>query len=330
MTPLTPRFALLALALLTACAQTPPAPPREVPATQPEPAPTPVAEVAPAPPETVNFTPFPGNILMCDGACSARVGRDYYTWNVKLSFDIDRQGRLSVAEPQEPALTVDDDPAEDGRCTAKGSPGNQRNTWFPDTAIFVRGGKLISVRAGKQKPLKLATLSGEKGGALRVRGKGARATEWVYQPCVGAHRVASGARLDGFLPREAVLAVKPEKGALLRLSLPSPTEPYVLLRYHSGAMIPVPMRPVIVTVDLVERRLVAYFQTTYADQPPLRKVELRAVLPGQAPAPGETEARFRERSEAVLGDLRRCPAPTTPIEACATPERTPDGRIFAP
>lgn len=132
-----------------------------------------------------------------------------------------------------------------------------------------------------------------------------------------------------FCLREAVLAVKPEKGALLRLSLPSPTEPYVLLRYHSGAMIPVPMRPVIVTVDLVERRLVAYFQTTYADQPPLRKVELRAVLPGQTPAEGETEARFRERSEAVLGDLRRCPAPTGPIEACATPEREPDRRIFS-
>lgn len=326
---LTPRFALLALALLTACAQTPPAPPRE--ATKPaEPAPVVAEPTVPAPPETVNFTPFPGNLLMCDGACSARVGRDYYTWNIKLSFDIDRQGHLSLADQQEPALTAEDDPAEDNLCNAKGSPGNQRNTWFPDTAIFVRGGKLLSVRTGKQKPLKLSLLNAERGAALRVRGKGARATEWAYQPCVGPHRVPTGVRLDGFLPREAVLAVKPAKGALLRLSLPSPTEPYVLLRYHSGAMIPVPMRPVIVTVDLIERRLVAYFQTTYADQPPLRKVELRAVLPGQTPAPGETEARFRERSEAVLGDLRRCPVPTTPIEACATPEREPDRRIFSP
>ena len=162
-----------------------------------------------------------------------------------------------------------------------------------------------------------------------VVGKAARDAEWSYVPCVGPHRVDAGSRLDGYVPRDAVLTIRSDKGATTKLSLPDPTEPYLLLRYRSGAMIPVPMRPVMITVDLPERRLVAYFQSTFPVAPPLRKVELRAILPSQSLAEGETAERFRERSQAALQDLRGCAPPTQPIEPCATPDRRPDRRIFS-
>lgn len=319
---------LLAALLLGACASSPSETPASTPTDQ-------AVAVTPAPPEEavvperVNHTPFPGFTLICDGQCSAEAGQDYYTWDVKLSFDIDRRGKLKVSEYQEPGLAMEDDPAQDRVCGEKGSTGNQRNTWFPYTGIFVRGGKLQSVRDAGGKQLQLWELSPIEGGDMMFVGNEDGVAEWSYVPCVGPHRVDAGARLDGFLPPGAVLTVKPDKGVPTRLSLPEPTEPYLLLRYRSGAMIPVPMRPVLITVDLTERRLVAYFQSTFPVAPPLRKIELRAILPGQKPDKSETAERFRERSQAALQDLRRCAVPNRPMEPCATSERRPDRRIFS-
>jgi hypothetical protein len=312
---------VLAVLLLSACTMAP---------TKQKPEPSAAVDpVKPVVPEVVNFTPFPGGLLTCSGQCSTIAGQDFYTWNIKLTFDIDGYGNLSVSQQQEPALTGQDDPAQDAICGTKGSTGNQRNSWLPYTGIFVRGGELLSIHDAERKQQKLLALSDIEGGRMKVVGQNACKQEWYFVPCVGPHRVASGFRLDSFLPRDAMLTIKSANGNLMELSLPSPTEPYVLLRYRSGAMIPVPMRPVLVTVDIDGGRLVAYYQTTFAVAPSLRKIELRAILPNQKPSEGETWDRFRDRSEAMLGELRGCPLPLKPIEECATPNRKPDLRIFS-
>lgn len=320
--PLPPLIsALLTAALLSACASAPTAPQTEeaAPAEAPQ----------PQRPEQVNYTPFPATMIACNEKCSKQPEQAYFAWNVKLSFDIDRRGRLSVSDRQEPALDENDDPAQYRVCGEKGGNGNMCNSWFPYTGIFVHGGKLLSVRDGNRKRLTLTALTPNDDGDLMVIGKAARNPEWAYVPCVGAHRVKTGFRLDGFMPTDATLTVKSDKGRQTQIRLPSPTEPYVLLRYESGAMIPVPMRPVMITIDLAANRLVAFFQSTFAMEPPLRKMELRAVLPDQKPGEGETAARFKERTQAVLDDLQRCAIPLSPIEPCANPERRPDRRIFS-
>jgi hypothetical protein len=281
------------------------------------------------PMEVENFTTFPGILLLCNGKCSEASGKDYFAWNIKLSFDFDSQGNVRLAKKQEPALNDDDDPAMDSVCGENGSPGNQRNSWFPYTAFFVRGGEAISISDVDQKQLNLIRLIDIEGGQKMVVGEQARDIEWAYYPCVGPNQVESAYRLDGFLPSNSVMDLISDDGVSLHLSLPSPMEPFVLLRYRSGAIIPVPMRPVMITVDLFEHRLVVYYQSTFADVPPLRKIELRAILPGQTPEEDESPERFVERTEAMLGELRGCPAPVNPIEPCATPDRRPDMRIFS-
>lgn len=276
-------------------------------------------------PEQVNYTPF-GQVLLIAKSADG----DYFSLGAKITFDFDAQGRMTLASHQEPVIDEHDDPAQDGECTGKGGGGNQRTTWFPDTAIFVRGGALQSVLLAPGKPVAAVPLSRDERGFMMVMGAQARQTEFFFVPCVGGHRVARGHRLNGFLPHGATLLVKPEKGGPVQLTLPQPVEPYVLLRYRAGAMIPVPMRPVLVTVDTQERRVVVQYQTTFALAPPLRKIELRAVLPGGKPAPDETAERFRERTDAMLNDLRQCPPPTRPMDPCASPLRVPDRRIFSP
>jgi hypothetical protein len=125
-----------------------------------------------------------------------------------------------------------------------------------------------------------------------------------------------------------VLKLTTDHGEKGEIQLPESFEPFVLLRYHTDAMIPSPMRPVIVTIDLLNGKLVVYYQTTFAVSPPLRKVELKAVQPFQQRAEGETEAQYQTRKQALIDDLNRCPIPDKPIEMCADPGRKSDRRIY--
>lgn len=279
-------------------------------------------------PTVTNLTHFPEVLLVCDGTCSAGTGSDYYTLSTKLSFDIDRMGGLTISGRSEPSMTLEDDPSQDRVCSEKGGAGNQRSTWYPDTAIFVRGGYLVSVRNADKKRQKLFRLSETDRGDMKFTGKKARDTESAFVPCVGPHRVNTGFRLDGFLPQDAVMAVRTRQRRLMRISLPDPTEPYLVMHYLSGAVIPVPLRPVVVTIDIAEQRLVVYYQSTFGVDPLLSKIELRSILPYQTPSEGESDAQFSERTHALLTDLRTCAIPTKPVEACATPERQPNPRIF--
>ena len=252
---------------------------------------------------------------------------DYYSITTKISFEYKADGSMQRAEKSEPVISGADDAARDRDCTEKGGGFNQRTTWFPDTAIFVHGGTLASVSAGGGA-LTLHALTKRADGSMIYDGKGARKVEYAFVPCVGRQRAKQGHRLNGFLPRDAVVNVLDAKNKPIKLTLPQPNEPYLLLRYHAGAMIPVPMRAVVVSVDMVAQRLTVQYQSTFPQEPPLRKVELRAVFASDGAHEGETEARFKERTAATLQDLQQCATPTKPMEPCATPTRSPNLLIF--
>ena len=276
-------------------------------------------------PEVVNYTDFFSVLLIAND----KTYGDYFSFATKVSYDIGKNGRLALSDTQEAVLDGRDDIEDDFSCTEKGGNGNQRTTWFSDTAILVAGGRLQSVRLpGAKAPARLHVLTPAEDGALLAQGEGARDIEYAYVPCVAQTRVAAGHRIDGFAPSGTVLTVKTDKGRVRTIELPDKALPFMLLRYRMGAMIPTPMRIVLITVDLEAARVVLHYQTTFPMTPPLRKVELRAIVEGQGPSKGESRARFEERTRATVRDLARCAVPREPIEPCSSHERHPDRLIF--
>lgn len=302
-----PHVGLLLRALLLAACVSPPAA-----ATEPD-----------GPPEQRNHTQAPSVLLLGEDRWGT-----YYSALLKVTYTIDARGELVLAQNAEP--TIDHRTPEDQgtSCAEHGAALNQRTTWFPDTGLLVRGGELTALQGPAGAPMPLLRLSPVDGDALTYAGSGARQPEMAYVPCVGPHRVAAGHRTVGFVALGSTLTVARDGGRLLRLRLPERPLPFLLLRYHSGAMIPSPMRIVLVTVDLVRQRVVLQFQSTVMYRPPLRVIEWRAVPADIVPSDGETLERARERNEALVGDLAACPAPLHPPEACASPQRRPDRRIF--
>ena len=323
--------------VLAGCATAPPqAPAPSQPQDQPWPE-VPAKAPADAPhaePEVANLTPLPSLLLIGEDAA----GR-YYSMVAKATFTIEADGRLSLAdqggghggEPMAPQADMQDQ-SMSTECKPYGAVANQRTTWFPYTGVFVRGGTLVGARADGADVAAKA-LTEHEGAQMLYTGKDADATEYYYAPCVGAQRVSTGWRLDRYLPDGGQLRVRADarggKGQTLELKIPKPFAPFVLVRYQSGAMIPVPMRAVLATVDLAERRVVMQYQGTYAVEPAIRKMELRLIVPGSRPSAGETAARHAERTQAQLRDLARCAPPKGhAIEPCANPQRTPDPLIF--
>ena len=321
--------------VLAGCGSTPPqaqvpSQPRDQP--RPEAPARAVSEAPRADPEVANLTPLPSLLLIGED----QAGR-YYSMVAKATFTIEADGRLRLAdqgagqggEPMAPEADMQDENMST-QCKPYGAVANQRTTWFPYTGVFVHGGALAGVRAGNQA-LGTKVLTEHEGAQMLYAGKDADATEYYYAPCVGAQRVSRGWRLDRYLPDGGQLRVRADNGRILNLQVPKPFAPFVLVRYQSGAMIPVPMRAVLATVDLAERRVVLQFQGTYAVEPAIRKMELRLIVPGSRPSEGETAARHAERTQAQLRDLARCAPPKGhAIEPCANPQRRPDPLIFYP
>lgn len=283
---------------------------------------------AAAAPELMAYAPLRMLLLSADDAAGP-----YYSVVSKATFAIDSRGRLSFLDHGgEPLVDAKADPTVSYDCRAHGASYNQRTTWFPYTALFVRGGTLMRIDGGKetQRPLRPLSADAESGGAtMAYAGPGARAPEYGFAPCVGPHRVAAGSRLDGYLATSDRIAIRDAAGKRVSLALPQPFAPFVLARYRSGAIVPVPMRIVVATIDLAERRVVLQFQATLARTPAPRKLELRAVLDDGKPDPDESAARYRVRTQALLGDLARCAPPRVhAIEPCADPRRLADPRVF--
>lgn len=257
---------------------------------------------------------------------------DYYSVVSKVTWSIADDGSLRlVGAGAEPVIGGTDETG-DFDCGAHGGGFNQRTAWFPYTAFFVRGGALREVVPAQGGRPALRTLSVEaEDGSMIYRGESARTPEYSFIPCVGAHRVAAGQRLDGYLAGSDRLVLREASGRTLQLALPQPFAPFVLARYRDGGRVPVPMRIVLATVDLVERRLVLQLQATLAQAPAIRALEVRAALAQGTPGEGESPERYAERTRALLDDLARCPAPVQQaIEPCADPARTVDPLIFAP
>lgn len=288
---------------------------------------TPPAEpphTASSDPQLVNLTPFPSLLLTGDDAAG-----HYFSLAMKATFSIREGGTLRLVADGEGLLDKDPDPSDYNKCDIKGAPVNQITTWFPYTGVLIEGGKLEQVTSSSGKKMQLRPLTDDGSGEMEYRGPQARRPEYYYAACVGAHRVSTGWRLDDYLPSDARVRIKPTSGAQLDLTPPQPFVPFVLLRYVSGAMIPVPMRIVLFTVDLPQRRVVLQYQTTFATIPALRKIELRGIFPGAKPGANETVERYEQRTRATLDDLAQCAPPRVlAIEPCADASRMPNLAIF--
>lgn len=316
---------VLATLLLAACAAAP------APTMRPDPVPETQPAIAPAestPAELVVHAPFASFMM----TASDQAG-DYYSVVSKVTWSIQSDGTLKlVGEGAEPVIGGLDETG-DFDCGAHGGGFNQRTAWFPYTALFVRGGTLrevVPARGGAARALRALAVEAEDGSMI-YRGEGARSPEYSFIPCVGAHRAESGLRLDGYLAGNDRLTLHDASGRIVHLAPPQPFAPFVLARYRNGEIIPVPMRIVVASVDVVERRVVMQLQATLAQAPAIRVLEVRAVLPDGAPGDGEALVRYAERTRALLDDLAGCAAPVEQaIEPCADPTRTPDPRIVAP
>jgi hypothetical protein len=283
------------------------------------------SSIAPTTPRVVNMTPFPSLLLIGDDAAG-----HYYSLVTKATFSIREDGALQLLSTGEALVTQDPDPKNERDCEATGAAINQITTWFPYTGIFVDGGKLEKVKTTSGAKMPLRALVDDGSGVMQYRGPRARKPEYYYAPCIGERRVNAGWRLDDYLPLDARIYVTPINGNPIGLTPPQPFVPFVLLRYHSGAMIPVPMRIVLATIDLLENRVVLQYQSTFATTPALRKIELRGIWSEGKPSSGETAKRYAQRTQATLDDLAQCAPPRDlAIEPCATASRHPNPLIFS-
>ncbi|MBB6104021.1 hypothetical protein F4827_003880 [Paraburkholderia bannensis] len=278
-------------------------------------------------PEVANLSPLASQLFTGHNQAGA-----YYSLDAKATFAIDAPGKLRLLDVRsgEPVAGPADMQGEtmSTACKPFGAVANQRTTWFPYTGVFVRGGTLaaVSSRGGN---IGIKSLSARNDGAMIYTGHDADKIEFFYAPCVGAQRVTRGWRTQRYIPDGTVLRVRADTGMRVDLQLPQRFVPYVLLRYRSGAIIPVPMRVVLATVDLSSRRVVLQYQSTFAAAAPIRKIEMRLITPGGLPSSGETAARYQERTQALMDDLAACPPPQAhAIETCATPTRMPNPLIY--
>lgn len=274
--------------------------------------------------ELTNFTLYPGGMMEIEVD-----GHELYSYISKVTFDIFPDGSLRRSEQQQELFDIGEYVEDPKACTARGAEYNQATAWFPHTGFAVYGGKLVDVIQADGVRSRLRKLTLDMHGLLRYRELDAARIEFVYAPCVGSKRVTEGTRLDGYWPRNAKLFLEKESGDILELALPDPMEPFLMLRYTSGAVIPVPMRPVYVSIDLQTKELVVQYQTTFSRKYSLSKIDQRAINTEGSKSENESEEVYRIRTSAMLNELWSCPAPTSPGEVCATPLRKPDPLIFS-
>ena len=280
-----------------------------------------------APPIQSNYSDHPKLLLTGNDQWG-----EYFSTGMKITYTKSADGvwRAETGDA-EPMIDEQDDVADDAKCTRKGNGWNQRTTWFPDTGIFIRGGKLVAVTApsGESMPLLPMSRADRDYVMVPVGAADARTPEMAYVPCVGEFRVSGGHRSISYVALGATLVLKDEKSKAVRVTLPTRPLPHLLMRYQSGAMIPVPMRLTVATVDLRRGRMVLQFQATAPVAPPVRVIEWRAIPAVDQPAEGESLARYRERTAAIADDLASCPTPRRPFEPCASPLRWPNRKIFS-
>ncbi|WP_424459658.1 hypothetical protein [Ottowia sp.] len=272
------------------------------------------------PPRVLNGTPFPHVTLT-----GVDQFGEYFSMGLKISYDIDAQGRLEPAEraEHEPMIDGDTPTADEHKCTDAGGPFNQLTTWFPDTGIFVAGATLRSLRSAQGETRPLLSIAKTDHGLMAVAGKDARAIEYAYSPCVGSKRVAAGHRTVAFVEPGDKLGIVPSgsgaRGRTVTLTMPEHPRPYVVLDFARGGMRAIaPARLVVLAIDWPRRRAVAQYQVTAALSPRVASAFWSATLPPDL-AGEHISASKAAFNQAAISYLKSCPAPRKPMDPCANP-----------
>ena len=272
------------------------------------------------PPKVHNGTPFPHVTL----TAVDKFG-EYFSMGLKISYDIDGQGRLEPAErdEQEPVIDSGTPAADEHRCTDVGGPFNQFTTWFSDTGIFVDGAALRGLRSARGEMRPLLGMVKTDHGSMIAAGEGARAIEYAYSPCVGPKRVAAGHRTVAFVEPGDTLRIAPSgsgsRGRVVTLTMPEHPRPYVVLDFaRSGMRAIAPARLAVLTIDWPRRRAVAQYQLTAALSPRVASASWMATLPPEL-AKGRLSSSTAAFNQAAIDYLKTCLVPNKPMDPCANP-----------
>lgn len=285
------------------------------------------ASADPKAPRQRNQTRFPTIMLSGEDSFGA-----YWSIGMKTTYHFNAQGQLDLrVQDSEPMIDHTSPEESDMQCRAWGGGYNQRTVWFPDTAVFVAGGRLAGAGDGaaRGKALALRPLlptAGDSATLTAAADDKGREVEYARVACVGQQRVTRGWRTDSFLKPGDTLRIQPARGKPITLRLPTDNLPYALLNYGpAGQAVPqplaaVPLRIVLATVDVPRRRVVLQWQATAAQTPSIQDVAWSITVPAQeAKALPQQQQNFvRQLNQHLLA----CPAPATPVSnACATPDR---------
>jgi hypothetical protein len=255
--------------------------------------------------ETLNHTPFATGLMQ-----SEVEGRAFFTAVIKVTLKVFPSGELKFASEQEP---ISDAVVFHPRCPGLALSVNDVVAFRRQAEIFLDPGPL-RFRAGAT-----VAVDGERR-AIRREGECALLS------------TPEDLFLRPYLTEGSTVAVRGIEGAEdVTYVVPEGFFPFVLVRYHMGAMQPTPARLDTVIVRPEAKRLVLVYRSTFWAEPPVRKLEYRAVLQprmGQ-PSKGETPEAFRRRSEAMRRHLRECPPPDGPGEPCADHRRPPSPALFS-
>jgi hypothetical protein len=316
-------------AALTGCASNPErsVAPTETSSTPPE---------FPPPEQRVSLTPFTTYSL---AALARHSGRPVWVESQKAAYRFNDNGKFSIADEQLGPAQGSDKKTE---CLKNGAPFNDTTIDYPHTGIFVRGGELVRVSSARGESIPLKVLSRDPSeGTATYLGKGnVGDMEFGWAPCIaGAAADGYGHRLDSYIPRTASVQLKRKRdGRVITFQMSEAATPWLLLRYHSGAMIPSPYRMVEAGFDLERGLAVFSYRSALNNAQSVRKLEARAFFPealGGTRDDSETAAQFALRARLLLENLDNCPAPELhKAEPCADPTRKFDRRAinatFAP
>ena len=276
----------------------------------------------PKPPKVVNLTPFEN--LTLSGV--DQFG-EYTSLALKITYAILPDGTLhAFTQDQEVFINENTPHTDDYACRPHGGGFNQRTTWFPDTGLFVQGGRLTALHTSAGKPRPLLQLTEGDRGIMGLTGPQARASEYVYVPCVGDKRVRAGARTVGYVMPGDRLQLRPSaRGAKpFTLVMPAYPRPYAVLDFAGRtARAVVPAHIVLLTLDLPRRRVVAQYQITVAMTPQVAQARWLAVVPPETMA---DRPAGRELNEAAARYIEKCDPPNKPMDPCANPH----GNLPAP
>ena len=247
---------------------------------------------------------------------------EYTTLTLKASWAFDDTGqmRLLPAAQQESIIDMNTPTDHEFDCAAYGGAFNQRTTWFPDTGLFVAGGRLTALHGGAGQARVLLPLRADDHGAMAVLLEDGRELEYGYAPCVGAKRVHQGWRTNGYVaPGDWIeLRAQGVRTRPLRLQVPGEPAPFVWLRFagRPSQQALLPARIVLLTVDLAARRMVLQYQATVPMQPQVSRASLELTLSDERAA---KDADLARRNAALKKYLVACTPPINPMDPCANP-----------